>query len=167
MGMRACYQVADQAKIKEMTAMSAEEIFDEIEELQETEDAVLDIDKLWDGLHFLLTEVTASEPIEGNPLSEAVVGVKMFSEDNDADYIAYTLPERVPAILNALKSFDIEKAVADFNPKEFAKNDIYPNIWLRDDKAELQAELAECFSALKDFYEQAAQEEKGVIVSIY
>ena len=166
MGMRACYQMADGEKIKELKGKEPEELFEEIEELQETDD-VLDIDKMWDGLHFLLTGITALEPIEDDPLSEAVVGVKMFSEDNDADFIAYTLPERVETVLSAMRSFDIEKAIADFEPKAFAQNDIYPNIWLRDDKEELQHELNEVFAALKDFYEKAAQQKKGVIVGIY
>lgn len=167
MGMRACYQMADGAKIRELKGKDPEELFEEIEELQETDDYVLDIDKLWDGLHFLLTGITASEPIADNPLSEAIVGVEMFSDDADADFIAYILPERVDAVLNALKSFEIEKAIANFDPKDFARNGIYPNVWLRDDKEDLKQELTECFNALKDFYENAAQQKKGVIVSIY
>lgn len=165
--MIACYQMVDEEMINELLEKSEEDVFEEIEELQEMDEAVLDIDKLWDGLHFLLTKATASEPMEGNPLSEAVVGVKRFSDDEDTDFIAYILPERVPTIMNELKHFDIDSAIEKFQPKEFAQNGIYPNIWMHEDKEELQEELSECFLALMKFYEKVAKLRKAVIVSIY
>ena len=167
MGMIACYQMVEENKLKELFEKNNEELFDEIEELQEEDEAVFDIDKLWDGLHFLLTNATATEPIEGNPLSEAIVGTKNFCEDEDADFIAYIFPERVQAILEALKDFDIERAVEDFQPEKFAKQDIYPNIWVTEMKEQLQEELEESFNGLRSFYEEAEQQGMGVIVSIY
>ena len=167
MGMSACYQMTDDNVINDLLEKTDEDIFETIEELQETEEDVLDIDKLWDGLHFLLTNVSATEPLEGNPLSEAIVGVTNFSDDEDADFITYILQERVPTILNELKDFDIECAIEEFQPKKFAENDIYPNIWMNEDKEELQEELKECFFELLEFYENAADMGKAVIVSIY
>lgn len=167
MGMIACYQMTDDKMISELLEKSAEEVFEAIEELQEVDRTVLDIDKCWDGIHFLLTEVTASEPLEGNPLSESVVGVKKICDDEDADFISYIPQDRVPAIMNELKLFDIESAIAEFNPKEFAQNGIYPNIWMHEDKEELQEELNECFWALLKFYEKAVELGRAVIVSIY
>lgn len=166
MGMIACYQMVDDEVIAELLNKDADEVFEEIEALQETEGAVLDIDKLWDGLHFLLTKVSASEPLSGNLLSEAIVGVERFG-DEDADYIAYILRERVNAILNAFKDFDIEGAIENFQPKEVAKTGIYPNIWMSEDKNELQEELKECFCAMLNFFQKAAELRKAVIVSIY
>ena len=131
------------------------------------DETVLNIDKLWDGLHFWLTKATASEPLEGNPLSEAIVGVKNFSDGEDADIIAYILPESVPIIINELRLFDIENAIEEFQPKEFAQNGIYPNIWMNVGKEVMQEELKECFWELIKFYEKAAEVKKAVIVSIY
>lgn len=167
MGMIACYQMVDDKTFNELLEKSAEEVFEAIEELQETDEAVLDIDKLWDGLHFLLTNVTASEPLEGNLLSEAVVGVNKFVDDKDADFIAYIYSERVPIIMKELNSFDIESAIERFQPKEFAQNNIYPNIWMHEDKEELREKLQKCFFDLKRFYERAEELGKAVIVSIY
>lgn len=167
MGMIACYQMADVEMVNVLLEKTNEEVFEVIEELQEADETVLNIDKLWDGLHFLMTKVTASEPLEGNPLSEAVVGVKNFSDDEDADFISYILPERVPIIVNELKLFEIENVIEKLQPKEFAQNDIYPNIWMNVDKEEIQKELKECFFALLKFYEEAAELKKAVIVSIY
>jgi len=167
MGMIACYQMTDADMVNTLLKKTNEEVFEAIEELQEVDETVLNIDKLWDGLHFLMTKVTASEPLEGNPLSEAVVGVKNFSDDEDADFISYILPERVPIIVNELKLFEIENVIEKLQPKEFAQNDIYPNIWMNVGKEEIQKELKECFFALLKFYEEAAELKKAVIVSIY
>ena len=167
MGMIACYQMIEGKAIKELLNKTDEEVFEAIEELQEMDECVLDIDKLWDGLHFMLTGVSAAEPLRDNPLSEAVVGVDSFFDDENSDYITYILPERMAAIMNALKCFEIENAVRNFEPEEFARKEIYPDIWVKEDKEELQEELSESFYALKNFYEKAAQSGKGVIVSIY
>lgn len=167
MGMIACYQIIDVEMINVLLKKTDEEVFEEIEALQEMDETVINIDKLWDGLHFLLTKVTASEPLEGNPLSEAVVGVKNFSNDEDADFIAYILPESVSIIINELRLFDIENAIEEFQPKEFVQNGIYPNIWMNVDKEVMQEELKECFWALLKFYEKAEKLKKAVIVSIY
>jgi len=115
----------------------------------------------------LLTKVTASEPLEGNPLSEAVVGVEKFNDDEDADFIAYIPSERVSTIMKELILFDIERAIEEFQPKEFAQNGIYPNIWMHADKEALKQELRDCFFALMKFYEKASRLGKAVIVSIY
>ena len=167
MGMAACYQMVDTEMVNTLQDMTADEVFEVIEELQEMDEMVLDIDKLWDGLHFLLTKVTASEPLEGNPLSEAIVGVKNFSDEEDADFIAYILPESVLTIMNELGRFDIDGAIEGFQPKEFAQAGIYPNIWMHEDKEELEKELKECFLALVHFYQKAVEMKKAVIVSIY
>ena len=167
MGMAACYQMADIEMVNTLLEKTPDEVFEVIEELQEMDETVLDIDKLWDGLHFLLTKVTASEPLEGNPLSEAIVGVKNFSDEEDADFIAYILPESVSTIMNELERFDIDGAIEGFQPKEFAQAGIYPNIWMREDKEELRKELKECFLALVHFYQKAVEMKKVVIVSIY
>lgn len=90
-----------------------------------------------------------------------------FSDDEDADFIAYILQERVQTIMSELKLFDIENAIEAFQPKEFAQKGIYPNIWMHEDKEELQEELKECFWSLMKFYEKAAELGKAVIVSIY
>ncbi len=165
MGMLACYQMSEDKTINELLDKTEAELFEEIEELQEEEDLVLDIDKLWDGLHFLLTGSTAAEPIEGDPLSESVVGVKRFLAVTD--YIAYINSERVGPILDALNHFDIEGAIKDFQPEMFAQNGIYPGIWMSEDKEDLGDELKECFLEIRSFYEKAMMQQKGVIVSIY
>jgi hypothetical protein len=167
MGMMACLQRVGDRCIEQLLDKSPEDLFEEIEELQEDYRYVLDMDKLWDGLHFLLTGVSACEPPEGNLLSQAIVGSIKFIDDDDSDYIAYTPQDKVKPIVEALRNVKIDELINEFQPKAFAQNGIYPNIWMRENKESLQKELKNCFIELKEFYEKAFDEGNGVVVSIY
>lgn len=167
MGMLACYMEADKGLLADFFTKSPEERFDTIEELEgEGRQPVLDLDKLWDGLHCLLTGRSASEPIEGDLLSEAVVGTDFFSEE-DAEFIAYILPERLKQIVAALADFDIEAALNRFEPADFNRKKIYPNIWIQDMQESLREELKAYYKELVLFYKQTADRHNGIIVSIY
>jgi len=167
MGMIACLQMVEEQRIKDLFEKDADELFDEVEEMQENTESILDIDKFWDGIHFLLTGVSACEPMEGNLLSEFIAGTSKFIDDDDTDYIAYVLPDNVKAITNEINCLDIDTIINDFQPKVFAQSGIYPNIWMRENKEDLQKEMKKCFIALKAFYEKASSLGKGIIISIY
>lgn len=167
MGMSACYMEAERNLIEKLMDKSNDDLFDEIEKLAEQNIKMYDMDKLWDGLHFILTGVSAATPIENNLLSEAIVGTAMFLDDEEADFIAYIYPERVGEISSALNEFDINKSLAGFSPRKLAQNGIYPTIWTEDAKEELKSELMETFNGLKEFYHDMGNEQKGIIVSIY
>lgn len=167
MGMLACYLEAEAELIEKLKTEASEEIFEEIEEIQEEEEAeVYDMDKLWDGLHFVMTGVSAVSPVENSPLSEAVIGTASFPEDEAGVFIAYIYPERVKEISAAMNEFNIDKALEGFIPHVLAENDIYPEIWDDEETDELREELAESFHGLKEFYAVVADAGKGVIVSI-
>ena len=65
MGMIANYQYLSNENLKEMKHFNGEEdeIFEEVEDWNEEAEILLDIDKMWDVLHFVLTGVDSSEPI--------------------------------------------------------------------------------------------------------
>lgn len=143
-------------------------MFEEIEVLQDEENlALYNMDKLWDGLHCLLTGESATRPIGGNLLSEAIIGTDMFSNDEDADFIAYIDPNRLVQVLAALEDVAIDKLIGLFSPEAFAQKEIYPNIWTNTAKETLAKELASEFNGLKTFYQKMVEKQKGVIVSIY
>lgn len=169
MGMIACYMEADRDLIDRLKMESADELFEEIEELDDAgELETYDMDKMWDGLHFILSGVSATAPIEGNLLSEAVVGTAMFSDDESADFISYIYPERVNEISDALNDFDIDNALSDFSPRVLAGNGIYPTaIWIENEKDSLKEELVTAFNDLKEFFTAMSDDHKGIIVSIY
>lgn len=166
MGMTACYMTADRELLERLKKMDGEELLDELEEACESD--IFDMDKLWDGLHCLLTGTPASSgPVEGDMLSEAVVGTTLFLDGEDADYIAYIKPDRLKQIAEALSHVDAECLTASFSPEDFTKKEVYPDIWNKEDKEELKEELKEAFEGLKSWYENAAELNKGIVVSIY
>ena len=139
MGMIANYQSTSDSELENILCL------DDVEELQENEDLeICDIDKMWDALHFLLTGKSASEPIENDLISEAIVGQFNISGEDMEEFISGTRSNRVKEIAEALRKIDFEKYIDKFNMRNFAKNDIYPNIW-----------------------EDEAEQESAVLVSIY
>lgn len=176
MGMYMSYKEADHTEIEEMISRCKEESTGE-NNISEAVDSpeVLKVksdretcylDKMWDGLHCLLTGVGACNPVAKSLLSEAVVGGQAFSDDG-AYFVSYIAPERMPQVLEALNAFDLEAALNAFSPEHFEREDIYPHIWLRDDKEDLKQELRAAFQILRDFYDRMVKKGRGVIVSLY
>lgn len=168
MGIIANYQYLSDANLQELKSFYAEEddIFEEVEDWNDEAEILLDIDKMWDALHFVLTGVSCSEPIKNNPLSEAVVGV--FSIDGIEEYISYIEKSRIKDIVFALDNFDIEKALKIFSMKECKEAELYPDIWdYEEETDEIKEEIMDYFQNMKDFYKQVLEEDGNVLVTIY
>ena len=168
MGMIANYQYLSNENLKEMKNFNREEdkIFEEVEDWNEEAEILLDIDKMWDVLHFVLTGVDSSEPIEGNPLSEAVVGVTSLEEVSE--FIAYIEKDRVADIISALENFDIDAALESFSMEACKKAELYPDIWGYDDEEEdIKKEICDYFHEMIDFYKQILEINGNVLVTIY
>ena len=168
MGIIANYQYLSDANLQELKSFYAEEgdIFEEVEDWNDEAEILLDIDKMWDALHFVLTGVSCIEPIKNNPLSEAVVGV--FSIDGIEEYISYIEKSRIKDIVFALDNFDIEKALETFSMEECKEAELYPNIWgYEEETDEIKEEIMDYFQEMKDFYKQVLEEDGNVLVTIY
>jgi len=168
MGMLGSYMMIDELTLGSLIGLENDDLFEKIEELNESEEIeCYDIDKLWDGLHFLLTGKSASNPIDGNKLSEAIVGTYVFNEDENADFISYTKQEHLSEMIHSLKDININKLKSNFNLAKFRKAKIYPNIWLDDQKDSLFDELIQEYKNVLNFYEKAVEKKANVVVSIY
>lgn len=170
MGMIANYELLSDEQLEELKNFDPaqfEENLEIMEEWNSEADCLLDIDKMWDVLHFVLTGADSSEPEEKNPLSEAVVGeVNVESPD----YVAYTNKERIPLIVSALEKFDIEKAMRNFDVAACKRAELYPNIWDMEDEEELEElkeEIVDYFENMKDFYNSVLRNKGNVMVTIY
>ena len=168
MGMIANYQYINDEQLNSLKNFDCErnDVLDEVEEWNEESEMLLDIDKMWDVLHFVLTGVSSCDPIENNPLSEAVVGVHPL-EGQDG-FVAYTEKERVAEILAALEAFDMDQAMATFSMDACKKAELYPDIWDYDDEEELvKEEISDYFQNMKDFYREVLEANGHVMVTIY
>ena len=164
MGLRANYQyLSDKDLVALKQFDNDDDIFETVEDWNEEAEILLDIDKNWDLLHYMLTGVSASDPIWEDPLSEAVVGVT--SIEKIEDFIAYVEKGRVSDILKALEDFDMESALESFSLKEGKEADLYPSIWDYED--EIKEDLLDCFERMKDFYKEISEADGNVLVTIY
>ena len=167
MGMIANYQYLSDDKLKQIKLLSNEEedFLDLAEDCAEEYEIFLDIDKMWDALVFVLTGFSSSEFLDDNPLREAVLGVTPL--EDVSEYIAYTEKSRIAAISQALESFDIDRAMADFSMEACKKADLYPNIWdYLEEEEEIKDDILTCFVKMKDFYKEILNHKGNVLVTI-
>ncbi|AYA99746.1 YfbM family protein [Lachnoanaerobaculum umeaense] len=167
MGLRANYQyLSDKDLVALKKFDNEDDIFETVEDWNDEAEILLDIDKNWDLLHYMLTGVSASDPIWEDPLSEAVVGVT--SIEKIEDFIAYINKDRVSDILKALEDFDMESALESFSLEEGKEAELYPDIWDYDDEEEeIKEDLLDCFERMKEFYKEILEADGNVLVTIY
>ncbi|VFS45539.1 Domain of uncharacterised function (DUF1877) [Budvicia aquatica] len=119
---------------------------------------------MWDGLHFVLTGISASTPLEENPLSDAIVGIHVMDEDN---FIAAIGNNELDEIISALKAVKVEKLREAFDPARLTQAEIYPDIWRPQDKESLFIELEQALQQLISFYKNTLDGDRHIVVSIY
>nr|WP_315041271.1 YfbM family protein [uncultured Moraxella sp.] len=166
--MIAQYLIVDNDQLQQLRDASDDKRFDVLENLSQTADdnKIVDLGKLWDVLHFALTEQSATTPVPDNALSEFVVGVETFSDDEDADFIAYSEWSAVAEIVDALGQVNFQKRLDKMLMKNLRLQKIFPNgIW-NDKKQNLDKELFTSFKELRELYENALDSGCNVVVSI-
>ena len=167
MGLIANYKYLSDKNLNELKALYTEntESITDIEEHNNDLEILLDLDKMWDVLHFVLIGTSASEPIKNNCFSEAILGIYHIEEVED--FIAYTEKSRIKDILLALDNFDIEKAMESFSMKECKNANIYPDIWdYEEESEEIEEEIMDYFQNMKDFYRKILEVNGNVLVTI-
>lgn len=167
MGIIANYQYLSDRNLKEMKLFYNEAV-DDIDDVKDRNDDIeiqLDMNKMWDAMHFVLTGVGKNEAIENNHLSEAVFGVNSIK--NSQEYIAYTQKSKVKDIVLALEDFDIERALENLSISRFKEANIYPNIWdHEEDVDKIREELRTYFQRLRDFYKKILEVNGNVVIII-
>jgi hypothetical protein len=168
MGLIANYSYLSDENLKELKSLGSaeEDIIDSVEDWSDEEDVLLDIDKMWDVLHFVLTGVGTDNPIDDNPLSQAVLGVTAI--EDVSEYLAYTEHNELENIVTALDAFDIEQALETFDMMACKEAELYPDIWDDDDeKDEIIEEILDYFEHMKGFYKKVLASNGNVMITIY
>ena len=167
MGMIANYQYLPDNELEQIKALSNQEgeLLDFAEDSADTHDILIDIDKMWDALLFVMTGFSSSEFLDDSPLREAVLGVTPL--EDVSEYIAYTEKSRIAAISQALEEFDMDKALKDFSMEACKKADLYPNIWdYLEEEEEIKDEIRISFVNMKEFYKEILNHKGNVLVTI-
>lgn len=167
MGMIANYQYLSDNELSQIKRYSCQEedLLDLVEDYPEGNDTLIDIDKMWDALFFVMTGFSSSEFMDDDPLREAILGVTPL--ENVSEYIAYTEHSKIAEIVQALENFDMDRALADFSMEACKKADLYPDIWdYLDEEEEIKDDIRTCFVKMKDFYKKILTLKGNVLVTI-
>ncbi|MFI3230094.1 MAG: DUF1877 family protein [bacterium] len=159
MGIIANYYLVDDIRL---STLKKHECFAELYNDEEIE--YCDIDKIWQGLHFLLTSREYPE-YNQEVQEEYSKDVFVFGEElmSNSEHAFYIPKENIANILEYINKINFEDL--NFNPELFKEFDIYPTIW-DEDKELLLEELEMGFNELKDFYNHAKEIYKNIVVLI-
>lgn len=167
MGMIANYQYLSDNELGQIKRYSCQEedLLDLVEDYPEGNDTLIDIDKMWDALLFVMTGFSSSEFMDDDPLKEAVLGVTPL--ENVSEYVAYTEHSKIAEIVQALENFDMDRALADFSMEACKKADLYPDIWdYLDEEEEIKDDIRTCFVKMKNFYKKILTLKGNALVTI-
>ena len=136
---------------------------DGAEELLEADDdeASVDLDKAWHGIHWLLT---GSSGPTVDPVSEAIFGGEEVGEEIGYGPARLLAPDRVRAVAAALATLDEPTLRARADLGAMARADVYPGIWDEDDVVDTY--LLPYLDELRSFYADAAAAGETVIQAI-
>ena len=123
----------------------------------------LDIDKAWQGIHFLLT----GEPYSNESfLAKAIFGGEEVGDDLGFGPARYLTPEEVNEVATALRDVSREDLVERYIPRAFEEANIYPaGIWESEGSVALDYLLSN-YESMVAFYALVAERGDAMLLSI-
>ncbi len=131
-----------------------------------TDKNLIDVDKSWEGLFFLLTGKSLATAKEASaPLVWTLTPPNEIDPDQDIGYgpATYTTSEQTKEISSALNKISTDDLRGRYNGQLMMEMGIYPEVWNDIDSLEY---LMEEFNSMKDFYNKATAENQAVIFFI-
>ena len=123
----------------------------------------LDIDKAWQGIHFLLT----GEPYSNESfLAKAIFGGTEVGDDVGFGSARYLTPEEVNQVAVALRDVSTEDLAERYIPRAFEEANIYPaGIWESEGSVALDYLLSN-YESMAAFYELVAARGDAILLFI-
>ncbi|MCW3105754.1 MAG: hypothetical protein JWQ09_260 [Segetibacter sp.] len=131
----------------------------------ETEDPnLVDIDKSWDGILFLLTGQKFDENSD-HPLTKVLFSGQMIDEDQNLGYGSgqYLRPNQVKELSEEISKISDEDLRKRYDAKKMTELDVYPNSWEDDDIVDY---LTDNFRTIQKVYAEAAKNDEAIITFI-
>lgn len=125
---------------------------------------LVDIDKAWAGILFLLTGQNIDSL--NHPLAKVFFNDKVIDADQDMGYgpANYLTPAEVSEINNQISKISTQDFKKNFDAKKMEELEVYPTIWDEGDEAFVF--LSEYFKTLQKAYSDAAQNNQAIITFI-
>jgi len=118
---------------------------------------VLELDKIWDVLHYLLNGTKPPVP----PLGDAIQGGEEIGDDMGYGPARFLAPEKVRAVAAALGKLSWDTLASRYNPEEARNHEVY----IAGSKGVLE-EARGAFGRLVRFYSDAASRDNAVLLYI-
>jgi hypothetical protein len=121
-----------------------------------------DVDKAWQGIHFLLTGDWEGD----GPLSFILHGGREIAEDLGYGPAHGFTSSEVKEIDAALRNIEPAALYERADPAEFTRQEIYPQVWANEPKEQCIGYVTDYFKELKKFISGAAQSGRALIAYI-
>lgn len=121
---------------------------------------VVDIDKTWDAIIFLLTG--QSFATSSNHLSAVLFSCQLIDEEQDLGYgpAHYLLPEQVAKLNSEISEISVDHLKLKFDPKKMNELDVYPAFWYEEDSFEY---VLDGFLSLQNVFSTATENDEAII----
>ena len=122
---------------------------------------VVDIDKAWDGIIFLLTGQSLANA--EHELVQVLFSGQLVEEDQDLGYgpAHYLTPEQVVNLNETLAGITVDELRKNYNPEKMTEEEVYPTIWDEGDDA--FGYLSDNFLQVQELYAEAAKNGDAII----
>ncbi len=128
----------------------------------ETDDSnLVDIDKAWEGIIFLLTGQCLADA--DHPLLAVLFSGQVIDNDQDLGYgpAHYVTPEQTVELNSQISQITVADLKQRFDPERMIELGIYPEIW--DDSPETFEYLKEYFNIVQQVYREASSKNEAIV----
>jgi hypothetical protein len=122
---------------------------------------LVDLDKAWHGIHWLLT---GSADETSTPTAWAIFGGSEIGEDFGYGPARLLDPGQVRQVAAALEPIDRATLAGRMDARAMTSASVYPGIW--DEHEVFDEYLGPSYDMLRDFYRRAADEGSAVLQAI-
>jgi len=128
MGRLATYIAIEENRLESLWSLGDDDFREAFLDIENDDSLTrLEIDKIWDALHCTLTGESASNPIDGDKLSESIVGVhpKIYDDEDYSVFVSVIDNNEIREILDAIMVVDREKLSALIDPARMKQKNVY------------------------------------------
>jgi len=130
------------------------------DESEEGDPNLVDIDKAWDGIIFLLTGQNLEN--SNHPLTAVLFSGQFIDEEQDLGYGPgqYLTPEQVKELNDKISSITTVELNKKYDAKRMTELEVYPNVWENDDEVNY---LTGYFQTIQEVFAEASKKDEAII----
>ena len=133
------------------------------DESDDEDTSLVDIDKSWDGIIFLLTGENFANT--NHPLAKVLFSGQVIDEEQDLGYGPgqYLTAEQVKELNEQISKISIDELGKKYDAKKMTELEVYPNIW---GSAVEKFYLMDYFQTIQEVYAEASKNDEAIITFI-